>query len=110
MVVCTATYPSAPLEVVLVDNVAGIEVVIGGFCPRVIDLALVDALARLRLAAKRERWTVHIQGLTRDVHLLGDVLALLGLDELFALDDEMPGGPQSPDDPGEIAMNQERTG
>ena len=109
MVVCTATYPSAPLAVVLVDNVAGIEIVIGGLCPRVIDLALIDALTRLRLAAKREHWTVHIQGLTPDVRPLRDVLALMGLDELFALDDEPPDGPQRPANPEEIAVNRKRT-
>jgi hypothetical protein len=68
---------------------------------------MIDALARLRMAARRKCWTVHIEGLTPDVRPLRDVLALVGLDELFALEEEPTYGPQRLDDLPGVSMNQD---
>jgi hypothetical protein len=47
------------------------------------DLALVDALMRLQLTARRRGWTVALRGATTD---LRDLLALVGLADVLVLD------------------------
>jgi hypothetical protein len=73
---------------VLADPVVGVEIVIGWLCPGRVDLALFDALARLRLAAGRARWVVHIRGVAADLRPVRDLLAYFGVDGLFTFDEE----------------------
>lgn len=52
------------------------------------DLATVDALARLALAARRRGWTVRLR---RPGAELRELLALVGIGGLFADDGPLPG-------------------
>ena len=72
----------------LADPVAGIEIVIGWLCPGRVDLALLDALARLRLAARRACWAVHLRGVAADLRPVRELLAYFGVDDLFVFDEE----------------------
>jgi hypothetical protein len=77
-----------PLAVVLADPAAGIEIVIGWLCPGRVDLVLFEALARLRLAARRGCWAVHLRGVAADLRPIRDLLAYFGVEDLFAFDEE----------------------
>ena len=58
------------------------------------DLALVDGLARIRLEARRQGWTIQLSGSSSDVR---DLLALVGLDDLLV---EVDGEPEEPEQLG----------
>jgi hypothetical protein len=67
--------------VLVVDD--GSEVVLDRLDARRPDLALVDALVRLQLAARRQGWTVALRGPTAD---LRGLLELVGLADVLPLD------------------------
>jgi hypothetical protein len=66
--------------VLVVDD--GSEVVLGHLEERKPDLALVDALVRLQLAARRRAWLVRLRGASEE---LRELLELVGLAEVLAL-------------------------
>jgi STAS domain len=72
-----------PATVVVVVD-AATELPIGRLDPRSGDLALVDALARLQLAAQRRGWRIRIDGTPPPQ--LGALLALCGLDRVLGLE------------------------
>jgi STAS domain len=66
--------------VVVVED--GTEVVVGRVAPCLADLALVDALARLQLAARRRGWRVRVDDAPP---VLCDLLELTGLGCVLAV-------------------------
>jgi hypothetical protein len=66
---------SAVVVVVCVDR--GAEVVLGRVVDRRVDLALVDFLARLQLAARRRGCSIRLRDPSPELH---DLLVLAGVD------------------------------
>ena len=71
-----------PTSVVFVAE-DGTEVIVGSVDASRPDLALVDALARLQLAARRRGWLMRLRGVT--IELRG-LLELVGLAEALGLE------------------------
>jgi hypothetical protein len=67
--------------VIVVED--GTEVVVGRVDARRADLGVVDALARLQLAAGRRRWRVCLLEVSRE---LGELLELTGLADVLGVE------------------------
>jgi hypothetical protein len=91
----------ATVMVVLPDAT---ELPVGRLDARRADLALIDALARLALAAQRRGWRIRIDGTPPPQ--LGALLALCGLDRVLGL--EPQGQPELREELGEDVVVQRR--
>jgi anti-anti-sigma regulatory factor len=72
----------APTTVVMVVD-DGTEVIVARVDARTPDLALVDALVRLQLSARRRGWLMRLGDVPEDLRAL---LELVGLDEVLSLE------------------------
>lgn len=89
---------------VVVDETT--ELPVGRLDARRADLALVDALARLALAAQRRGWRIRIDGTPPPQ--LGALLALCGLDRVLGLAVEPQRQPERAEQLGEDVVVQRR--
>jgi hypothetical protein len=69
------------IVVIVVDD--GTEIVVGRVDARTADLELVDALARLQLAARRHGWALRLRDVAEELQAL---LEFLGLADVLALE------------------------
>jgi hypothetical protein len=73
-----ATADDSRTRVILV-SADGTEVEVGRLPERDPDLAQVDALARLQLAARRRGWTLRVRGATDELRGLLELVGLAGV-------------------------------